>query len=84
MVGKYFYVIDYLCHVGIAREIYFLWRPFLRDPGDDLVLELAVESECDYLITHNISDFAGADSFGVEVATPQAFLRIIGQTDEHA
>lgn len=72
-------IIDYLCHEGVQREIFFLWRPCLRDPKDDLVLEVAVESECDYLVTHNIRDFAGAENFGVEVITPKRLLEIMGQ-----
>lgn len=30
-------VLDYLCSVSELTEIYFLWRPFLRDPGDEMV-----------------------------------------------
>lgn len=71
-------ILDYLCRVGIQREIFFLWRPVLRDPKDDLVLELAVESECDYLITHNIRDFKGSEFFEIAVVTPKRFLEVIG------
>src|SRR5882672_5581570 len=35
-------VLDYLCQVAEHRSIFYLWRPFLPDPRDDLVLELAV------------------------------------------
>jgi putative PIN family toxin of toxin-antitoxin system len=72
-------IIDYLCQVGLRRDIFFLWRPILRDPKDDLVLEVAVESESDYLVTHNLKDFAGADRFGIRVVTPKEFLKVIGQ-----
>ncbi len=72
-------IIDYLCAVGKHRQVHFLWRPNLKDPGDDFILELAVESECDYIITHNIKDFGGSEKFQVEVVTPQKFLRIIGE-----
>jgi putative PIN family toxin of toxin-antitoxin system len=70
-------VLDYLCSVARRREIFFLWRPFLRDPKDDMVLELAVEAECEYIVTFNVSDFAGVGDFGVRVVTPQEFLRQI-------
>lgn len=73
-------IIDYLCHVGLRRDIFFLWRPILRDPKDDLVLEVAVESESDYLVTHNLKDFVEADRFGIRVVTPKAFLAVIGET----
>lgn len=69
-------VIDYLCSIAEHREIYYLWRPQLPDSRDDMVLELAVESEA-MVITHNVRDFAGAGKFGVTVRTPQEFLKIL-------
>ena len=71
-------VLDYLCAVANRREIFFLWRPFLRDPSDDMVLELAVEAECEAILTYNQRDFAGVEQFGVRVLTPKAFLQEIG------
>lgn len=71
-------VLDYLCSVGHRQEIHFLWRPVLRDPRDDHVLELAVEAACDLVVTHNTRDFAGVDRFGLEVVRPGEFLRRIG------
>ena len=68
-------IIDYMCSVAIRQEIFFLWRPLLRDPGDDLVLELAVAADCDAIVTHNVRDFGGAGSFGVRVLNPGEFLR---------
>jgi putative PIN family toxin of toxin-antitoxin system len=73
-------VLDYLCSVAHHRLIYYLWRPVLRDPNDDLVLELAVESNADYLVTHNIRDFAGSEQFGVRVISPRDFLGILRST----
>jgi predicted nucleic acid-binding protein len=68
-------VVDYICQVADRREIHFLWRPFLRDPGDEMVLEVAVEAGVDVLVTHNVRDFAKVeDQFGVRVVTPRAFL----------
>lgn len=72
-------IIDYLCAIGKHRQVHFLWRPNLKDPGDDFILELAVESECNYIVTHNIKDFIGSEKFQVEVVMPQKFLRIIGE-----
>lgn len=71
-------IIDYLCAIGKDRKIHFLWRPVLKDPGDDLVLELAIESECDYIVAHNVKDFAGSEKFRLGVIAPQEFLRITG------
>jgi putative PIN family toxin of toxin-antitoxin system len=71
-------ILDYICSVATHRQIYFLWRPLLKDPRDDLVLELAIEAECDFIVTHNVRDFVGAERFGLKVVTPRAFLRAIG------
>lgn len=68
-------ILDYLCTVGDRRSIFFLWRPFLKDPRDDMVLELAVEAECEYIVTYNQRDFARADRFGVRIVTPREFLQ---------
>lgn len=70
-------LIDYLCEVGNWQEIYFLWRPYLRDPNDDLILELAVAAGCDAVVTHNTRDFVGAERFGIEVLTPATFLLML-------
>lgn len=47
------------------------------DPRDDLVLELAIESNADYLVRHNIRDFVGSDQFGVRIVSPRDFLGIL-------
>jgi putative PIN family toxin of toxin-antitoxin system len=54
-------LIDFYCAVGVQHEIFFLWRPFLRDPKDDMVLELAVKAGCESIITYNTRDFAGVE-----------------------
>lgn len=71
-------IIDYLCSVAHLQEIYFLWRPALRDSQDDHVLELAVGAGCEIVVTHNVRDFAGSQRFGVTAITPGEFLRRIG------
>jgi putative PIN family toxin of toxin-antitoxin system len=72
-------LLNYLCKVADKRDIFFLWRPFLKDPKDDMVLELAVEAGCDYIITYNLDDFKGTEQFGVEAITPKQFLIKIGE-----
>ncbi len=71
-------ILDHICSVSCRRKIHFLWRPFLKDPRDDHVLELAVEAGCDFVVTHNVRDFSGSEQFGVRVVTPKKFLRVIG------
>lgn len=72
-------ILDFLCQNSNLREIFYLWRPLLRDPKDDFVLELAVESDCDYIVTFNTKDFAEAEKFGIKAIKPGEFLRIIGE-----
>jgi len=72
-------VIDYLCSAAQLQEIHFLWRPVLRDPRDDHVLELAVEAGCGQIITHNVRDFVGTEQFGVRAIRPGELLRRIGE-----
>ncbi|MBD3423093.1 MAG: putative toxin-antitoxin system toxin component, PIN family [Candidatus Latescibacteria bacterium] len=71
-------ILDYLCSVSEHRKVHFLWRPFLNDPNDDMVLELAVESQSDYILTYNVKDFQGSEEFGVKVITPKDFLKMTG------
>ena len=72
-------LIDALCALGHHHKIYYLWRPYLRDRKDELVLELAVAAGCDYIITYNRRDFAGAERFGIEIIDPRSFLERIGE-----
>lgn len=71
-------ILDYLCSVASCHQVYYLWRPYLPDPKDDMVLELAVEAQCNCIVTFNLSDFRGVDKFGVRAITPQMVLSEIG------
>ena len=66
--------VDYLCLVAHKQDIFFLWRPLLRDPNDDMVAELAVASRADAIITHNLRDFSATANLGIQVLTPGSFL----------
>ncbi len=68
----------YLASIAHPQDIHFLWRSFLPDPKDDLVLELAVAAGAPYVITHNIRDFRGAERFGIRALVPREFLRLVG------
>ena len=72
-------ILDYICLIGEKRKIFYLWRPFLKDKNDDMVLELAVESESDYIISFNKRNFVGIEKFNLQVLTPKEFLKVIGE-----
>jgi predicted nucleic acid-binding protein len=59
------------------QQVFFAWRPFLRDPNDDLVLEVAVAASAAFVITHNVTDFRGSDSMGVRAITPATAIELI-------
>ena len=50
-------------------------RVTLKDPKDDFLLELAVESGSQYIVTFNTRDFEGCERFGIKVVTPQELLK---------
>jgi predicted nucleic acid-binding protein len=61
-------------------QIYFRWirwRPALRDPNDDRILEVAVRSGAP-VVTYNTKDFSGAERFGIQVIRPKEFLSLVG------
>ena len=62
------------CHL---QEIHFLWRPFLADPDDDLVMELALAAGCRHIVTHNVKDFHGSEQLGIAAVTPRDFLNLL-------
>jgi putative PIN family toxin of toxin-antitoxin system len=62
---------------GKHHVIYFLFRGFLKDKNDDMLLELALKSRSSYIVTHNIKDFNGIRSFGITAITPKDFLNIL-------
>jgi predicted nucleic acid-binding protein len=68
-----------LCQNAGLREIFYLWRPVLDDPKDDFLLELAVESNSNFIVTFNIKDFAGIGRFGIKAIRPNQFLEIIDE-----
>lgn len=57
-------------------ELHFRWRPQLRDPNDEMVLEAAINGQADALVTYNLSDFASAaHRFKMQVMHPAHLLK---------
>lgn len=65
--------------IGMAEPVkaFFRWRPQLRDPGDEMVLEAAVNGQADAIVTFKESHLCEARNFGVEVIRPAEALRRI-------
>ena len=71
-------IVTALCSVSEPVDIHYLWRPRLRDPADEMVLETAINGYADALVTFNRRDFGNAaTSFGIELLRPQDALRRI-------
>ena len=57
-------------------ETHFQWRPQVRDPNDEMVLEAAINGRADALVTFNTSDFRVAgERFGIPIVRPQDLLK---------
>lgn len=69
--------LDWFVSVSSHHKVHFLWRPLLRDPKDDMVLEAACAASAGCIVTHNISDFDRASSLGVNILSPLQLLTII-------
>ena len=70
-------VVDVLCALAVQQKVYFSWRPYLIDPGDDMVLEVALAAGTPYIITNNARHFRGCDSLGIKAITPAEALTLI-------
>ncbi len=71
----------YLASIAYKQDVYFLWRPWLKDPKDDMVLEAALASRSKFIVTYNLNDFAGhgvEENLGIHPVTPQQFLETLG------
>ncbi len=69
--------LDNMCELSSFQTIHYLWRPFLPDPKDDHVLELAVASQVKKIATFNAKDFKNVDKFGVKIISPKRLLEEI-------
>ena len=67
----------YLASIAHLQDVHYLWRPILRDPDDDRVLECAVASGSRDLVTPNVRDFARITSLGISPVTPAEFLDML-------
>ncbi len=54
---------------------HYQWRPQLRDPSDEMVLEAAVNAQANVIVTYNVRDFKPAERFGILVLNPEQTFR---------
>lgn len=70
-------IISRIAQIAHQQRIYFLWRPLLPDPKDDMVLEVAIASGATHIVTFNLKDLRQASQFGITVLTPAHFIRLL-------
>ena len=71
--------IDFIVSVAERKTIHYLWRPFLKGPCDDMLVELAVASNADVIVTYNKKDFKNVEeSFGIKIIDAKELLQLIG------
>ena len=64
--------VDVVVAMAEPVKTHFLWRPQLRDPGDEMVLETAVNERADALVTFNVWDFGTVPArLGIKVMIPR-------------
>ena len=71
---------DDITVISDEAHCHFLWRPFLPDADDDMVLELAFAAGSRYIVAHNVKDFHGSEELGVTAIRPRDFLNLIWST----
>lgn len=74
-------IISAICAIANRRTIFYLWRPAALDPDDDFLIDLAVESQADFIITYNKRDLRATEDFGIQLVTPKEFLQIVGEIE---
>ena len=72
-------IVDALAAVAEPVDVRFRTRPLLRDPNDEIVVEAAGNGRADAIATHNVKDFAPAQTLGIDIATPAEILRRLRQ-----
>lgn len=64
-------ILNELAALMIPVATHYQWRPQLRDPADEMVLEAAVNAQANAIVTYNVRDFKPAQRFGILVLNPQ-------------
>lgn len=68
--------LDDIAAMADVADGHFRWRPQVRDPADEMVLEAAINGRAGVLMSFNRRDFGTAPArFGVLLCTPADYLR---------
>ena len=70
-IGDINALLDAFAAVAEPVQLHFYWRPQLKDPADEMVLETAVNGRADRLVTFNLRHLKqAAQRFGILTVTP--------------
>jgi putative PIN family toxin of toxin-antitoxin system len=69
--------LDAIVSMAGLHRMYFQWRPVAADPNDDLMMEAAIASHSDFVVTFNKRDFPESARFGILCLTPKEFLDLL-------
>lgn len=68
-------ILNELAQLLVPVNTHYQWRPQLRDPSDEMVLEAAVNAQANVIVTYNLRDFKPAERFGILVLNPEQTFR---------
>lgn len=71
-------IINGICHLANHQKISYLWRPLSKDPNDDFIMDLAIKSQADFVVSYNQKDLKTLIKFNISILTPKQFLQILG------
>ena len=75
-------VLDTLASEMEPVTLRFLWRPQLKDPSDEMILETAVNGRADRLVTFNLRHLRDrAVEFGIHAAPPGEIWREVRKSN---
>jgi predicted nucleic acid-binding protein len=71
-IGRF---IDWWISVSQLHVIHFLWRPFLPDAKDDMLLEAAIASGAKHIVSFNLRHLEPCGKLGIRPLSPNDYLK---------
>ena len=72
-------IINGICNLANHHEIFYIWRPLVKDKNDDFLIDLAFKCQANFIISYNQRDLKPIEKFGIFILTPKQFLRLLGE-----